>query len=338
MSLTPILEKQVRSISSAALYVNASGEWEIGALGTTMQNLIPVQFSGQGVNDQTFEMEAVRAEKTSTGYALTLRSQANPSEIYTLTVSDAGQLDVQSVNQLSLLDVLSLESSLGTDLNQSSSLGDGSAVLDDGLLDVLIEADGTLSILNTAGEAVVLSYGDEPLFYQDLQDNGLDILEVLPDELGFLVYVSDVELGDVYLLATDVSGVIESFDLIWLWDEELQDYIDVTDTESAYDADVAQDQSSELELEDQYGVDIQGDQDKALEQGWTAELNNEYLRQTIDAATTSDGTLDYSETIGLFQGLIQELTSAGQTLITEELMTDLKAVSARGKSLFISTG
>lgn len=336
MSSIPILEKQVRNISSAALYVNASGGWEVGAMGTRMQDLTAVRFNGASVSDQTFDLEALSAETSASGYTLTLRSQTHANNLYTVDVSKSGQVDLKSVKQLSLPEVLDLEESLGLDLNDSSSLGDGSAVLDDGLTDVIVGPDGALSVLDSTGQPVALNFEGNALYHQDLQDEGLEIMEVVPDSSGYLLFMADSALGDVYQMTVDKTGVIGAFDLLWVWDEALQDYVDASDNPASLSQGSEADQSSEVELETRYGVDIQNDQDKALVPGWTSALDSPYLREAIAAATTTGGTLDYSETVALFRGLVEELKSSPQPLVTDKLMADLNMIAARGNSLFSS--
>jgi len=330
MPTTPenVLESYARYVApNVMLYLNGDGSWSVG---TTTRSLVPVTAAGIGaVGDATFGWSAVALEAEGAGWRLYARNDEDEDLLASVLLNAGGQIDLASVQVLSAAQLFALEERLHVDLNESGGFGAGPVLLQGGSVNLYMNELGHYQVGESVSTLRTLTLGGQPLDDQ-LLPAGWEIVELAPQASGssWRVYAQSPK-GDIFEALFDASGAYTGGAVI---------------APDALDA-----------LERSLGLDIDGDQDLPLTEGWTALLQNPLIRSTVEAdlrapasllepgqrqapAAELAGTMTHVELVKLFQGVIQAHRMAGNTPITAQEIADLQALAARGKGLFAGDG
>ncbi len=297
-----VVETHLRYAGSAELFINKDASWSIGP---NTKSLVPVHFGPySAINDDTFGFSAVAVDKTATGYSLWVRADADKNTIVEVKVSLTGEVDASSIAVLTKTQMESTEDRIKFDLNGSGGFGSGFVVLEGGPVSLMKSADGAYAVGADVNHAVVLTLGGTPLTDQVLPP-GWKITKVLADGANYDVF------------AKDPSGLV--FDAKFNAAGEYTDGVVVSATQVAA-------------TEATKGVDLNGDHSLAAAAGWTSALKNAAIKSSVDTAL-SDGHISFGEAVSLMDTVIQAHKTAGTTITADEV-TDLQAISARGKAVF----
>lgn len=298
-----VVETHLRYAGNGAeLYINQDASWSIG---TSTKTLVPVHFgSFTAIDDDTFGFSAVCVEKTSTGFTLYVRSDADENTLVQVKVSATGEVDAASIELMSSAELYEAEDKLKTDLNDNGTYGSDAVCLLGGDTSLFMSASGAYAVGASADQAATLTVGSQPLT-DKLLPSGWTITKVLATATGFEVF------------AQDPSGAV--------FDAQFSSHGELTGGSMLSAIDLA---GKEKTL----GVDLNGNGDLSAAAGWTSVLKTASLKTGVDTAL-ADGHISYTEAVGLVQGLIDQHKSAGTTISASEV-TDLQAIAARGDSIF----
>ena len=262
--------------SGAVLFIDAEGNWLVGATDSAVKTYVAIHTATlNNVNDDTFGLTAQSVVKTDSGGYVLYLEDSNDGEFYSVEVSADGSFDFDKVTLMSSDDIYQYEDDHGEDLDESGSLGDDELTLDDGLVDISIDATGAYKMTREDGTSVVLQYEGSPVDNAWITESGYEILEAVQvddapgDNLGFEVYLYNAEDGDVLVVSIDASGNITDIFSLFDWEESISD-----DTVSGGDGNDVVDYQDVIETggwEDTVVVDnnadIQEDGDTALVRG-----------------------------------------------------------------------
>ena len=332
--------------SGAVLFIDAEGNWLVGATDSAVKTYVAIHTATENnVNDDTFGLTAQSVVKTDSGGYVLYLEDSNDGEFYSVEVSADGSFDFDKVTLMSSDDIYQYEDDHGEDLDESGSLGDDELTLDDGLVDISIDATGAYKMTREDGTSVVLQYEGSPVDNAWITESGYEILEAVQvddapgDNLGFEVYLYNAEDGDVLVVSIDASGNITDIFSLFDWEESISD-----DTVSGGDGNDVVDYQDVIETggwEDTVVVDnnadIQEDGDTAVVTGWSTALKTPYLQKALSEGGIVDSGITHAEAVGLFQGLVDNLQSSGISVISNNVMEDLKSIAARSDGLFTST-
>lgn len=297
-----VVETHLRYSGTAQLFINKDASWSIGP---STKALVPVHFGPYStINDDTFGFSAVAVDKTSTGYSLWVRADADKNTIVEVKVSLTGEVDPASISVLGKTQMESTEDRIKFDLNGSGGFGSGFVVLEGGPVSLMKSADGAYAVGADVNHAVVMTIGGTPLTDAVLPP-GWKITKVLADGTGYDAFAKDPS-GVVFNAKFNAAG--------------------------EYTAGAVVDAGTVATTEATRGVDLNSDQSLAAATGWTTALKNAAIKSGVDGAL-ADGHISYGEALGLMDALIQAHKGAGTTITADEV-SDLQAISARGKAVF----
>ena len=302
-----VAEAHARSIGTAVLYIDGDGNWKVGQKGETVSQYRAVRAEGaSAVNDDSFEVTALSAEaRAGGGYLIYAQSNEDPA-VYVEIALDASGL-VTGQKTLSLAELFAAETRYGMDLNDNGGLGDQLVLADDGQADVYIDGAGAYLIKTAAGATIPLTIDGKPVTIYTLED--YEFSEVYVEEDGSLTSYLESPAGGFFKVVSNASGSAGAAPQ------------PVTEGEIA-----AREQKS--------GTDVNRDASKPLTPNWTAELKTTALRQEVEAMTTQGGRIDHAGLLKLVDISLQTLQAAGATKVGAEVVTDLRALAARGQALF----
>lgn len=300
-----VLETHLRYAGTGQIFINKDASWSIGPSTT---ELVPVHFGPfASINDDTFGFSAVAVDRTANGYLLYVRSDADKNTLIEVRAAGSGEVDPNSVTVLSRTQLFAAEERLKFDLNGNGSIGADFVVLDGGVANLYKSPDGIYALGTSAANAVLMSVGGAPLTDQVLPP-GWQITKVLPATAGYDVFAKDPS-GVIFAAQFSAAGVLTGGGVI--------SAAQIASTEQAR------------------GVDLNENNDLAAATGWTSVLKTASIKASVDAAL-ADGRISHAEAVAIVDGVIQAHKASGATISADEV-TDLQAISARGKAVFGST-
>jgi hypothetical protein len=302
------LESHIRYSGNAILYVNTDNSWSVG-LNTNA--LSKIQFgSYTSITDDTFGFSATAVEKASAGgYTLFLRSNADNSTIVQVSLDAHGQVDPASVAALTQSQIDSTESTLSFDLNGNGGFGSAPvAVQGDGKISLFSSDTGAFQVGADAAHLQTITVGGKPLT-QNLLPAGWNITDVTSTATGYTVYVQDS------------GGNVISAQL---------------DSNAAFTGDTTLTPTQVMSAETTLNVPLNGHDNVAAVAGWTSVLTDSLIKSTINSDIAPNGHMTYAQLVGLMDSIVSEHQAAGNTPISANELADLKALSARGASVFAS--
>lgn len=303
-----VVESHVRYLGNAILYVNSDNSWSVG-LNTNA--LAKVQLgSHTSITDDTFGYSALAVEKAASGgYTLFVRSNADNSTIVQVSLDAHGQADPASVAALTNSQVDSTESTLSFDLNGNGGFGSAPvAVQGDGKISLFESDTGAFQVGPDAAHLQTITVGGKPLTH-DVLPAGWNITDVAPTATGYAVYVQDSG-GNVFAAQLDTNAAYVGGSTMTT-DQ-------VTSTEASLN------------------VPLNGQDNVSAAAGWSSVLTDSFIKSTVESDIAQNGHMTYAQLVGLMDGIVSEHKTAGNTPISANELADLKALSARGVSVFAS--
>lgn len=299
-----VLEPQSRYIGTAQLYITKDGSWSIG---TDTKTLVQVRFGDIArIDDSTFGFSAVAVDKTSSGYRLFVKSDADGATIVEVKVDASGNVDPASVAVLTSAQVYAAENTLAFDLNGNGGLGAEPVVVEGGAVNIYVSAEGIYQVGTDPANLVTLKLGGQGLTDKILPA-GWEIVELVPSNVGFEVF-AQAPTGEIYDALFNASGEYTGGQLL--------------------------DATQLAAVETSKGIDINGDSSLAAPAGWTSVIKDAFLKGQLDAALAANGHLTHGQLAALMGAVIQEHKTAGNTPISSIELADLQALAGRGKALF----
>jgi hypothetical protein len=294
-------------MSSAILYIDANGNWNIGQLGQPVSAYKQVTSDGKPVNDDTFELTAVTVEVDGAGFVIYAQSNQDLSQFAEIKIS--ATLQIQSKQSLSQREFYAVETRYQTDLNENGGIGDQLVLVDDGQNDLYVDGSGAYLIKTAKGALIPLTFDGEPITIYTLEDYEFE--EIFIEEDGSItIYAQDAD-QEVVKLKSSPSGV----------------------TSSAPQPVSAEELAA---LESSSGVDLNGKFDLPLTVGWTAALKTQVLRAEVESQLASAGRINHTGLLKLIQVVTTALEASRVERIGDDLVSDLKSIASRGKTLFSS--
>lgn len=327
-----VLEPHARHIGSAMLVITADGSW---AVGTTMGNAVKVSLGETtAITDETFAFSAVAVEKDGTGYRLFVRSDGDEDVIVQVALDAQGRADAASLAVLQGASLYAAEEQYQLDLNDSGGFGQGDVLLQGGAVNLYVNELGHYRVGDGSGSATTLTVGGVPLDDQ-LLAAGTEIVEVVAQAGGGWRLFTEDATGTVFEAIVAASGAVGAASAV---------------TGAALDA-----------LEQQLGVDIDGDNDLPAPAGWTSIIQTPSLRTAIEQALSSapgqaaalapDGagpvsvpladapnTMTHAELVNMLRGIVTAHRANNNAPITAQEVADLQALAARGTAAFAGNG
>lgn len=297
------LEGHARYLDRAVLFVDSHETWKVGDFGQSVSSYQTITYDGVVLSD-AIGFVALAVDKTDTGYTLYAVSSDGNRVFAAATMDSTGW--VTAVQQLSELDLLAVENTLGTDLNGNGGIGAGQVLITDSQgLDVVADHDGTLALVDDFGKVVPLYLGGAPITL-DMLGDALDITDVVATTNGYQAYVSEEATGAVYKLGFSLEG--RSAVVALLTPEEVR-------AEEAARS-----------------VDLNNRTDTALTEGWTGLLQVAAVREQVEQLTQGGRKLGYGDVLQIVAAAINSVPPGEK--VGEALVSDLRAIAARGDALF----
>ena len=303
-SIENVLEPHARYVGTAQLFINTDASWSIGP---DTNSLVKVRFADiTSINDGTFGFSAIAVEKTSTGYNLYVKSDADGQTIVEVKVDASGNVDPASVALLTSDQVYQAENSLAFDLNGNGGFGAEPVVVEGGSVNLYVSAEGVYQLGADTSALISMTIGGQGLSDRILPA-GWEIVEVVPTDAGYEIF-AQAPTGEIFDATFSATGEFTGGNLL--------DAAAVTAKETTL------------------GVDINGDASLPASNGWTSALKNAFIKSGVDSAAAGDGKLTYAELSALMTGIVANHKTAGNSAITADELSDLQALAARGKALF----
>lgn len=314
MSVTDIdqdfsAEGHARSIGSAVLYVDPKGAWSVGKPGQKVSEYQAVKVGSNAViTDDSFEVTALQAETSADGgYVIYLQSNANP-DVFFEGYFDA-HANFTGGKQLSQSELFAAEKKLGVDLNQNGGLGDQMVLVDATSASLYVDGVGAFKIKNADGSYTPLTLGGSPITQGGLGD--LELTTVQSTATGYDLYATDSK-GAVTTAKASASGALS-----------LPDVQSLTVNQVSV-------------RESNTGLNLNGKGDMYVMPGWVSTLKTDVVRNEVTAQTAKTGKIDYAGAVKIIDTVIKSLTDAKATQVGADIFSDLQAIAARGKDLFVS--
>lgn len=322
------LESYARYIGSAILYVSQDSSLKIGNPGQRVSEYIPITDSTGKVDDTTYRAEAIFVEKTSDGnYFLIFRSNQDESIFFQGTVSNSGV--VLEIKDISDEELFAVEVKYGVDLNENGGIGNALVLLgDQGGVGVYADGIGNLSVkAGAGGSAIQLTYDGEPINQYECDDFIISDCEFNKDGTISLYLLDD--FGEVYSMEFDSAGVLQGEI------SPISDQIDSTTT-AVVGKDTSTPPTNTSSAELATGSDLNRGGDTPLVDGWTSILKTPEIRAAVEKFTANGAKIGIAEAISLTDTAIKVAALAPKTLVSDELLADLRAISARSDALLTS--
>lgn len=301
-----INEPKVRYMGeNVVLFINSDGSWSIGS---NTNKLVKVNFGDiKSITDETFGFSAMAAmANASGGYTLYVRSDADKSVCVSVLVDAKGSVSAESIGILTNAQEFAVEDILSIDLDGSGGLGDDLEVILGGDINLLQNPDGiyTFGITTTSGKNITVN--GIPLT-DSLLPVGWSLVALIDLPSGFDLY-ADSGTGNLFKASFDLNGNFVGGILL---------------TEEAI--------ASEEKVS---GVDLNNDKNLSASTGWTSVLKDVTFKAAVESTLSSNGKLSYEGVVSLMNGIIERHKASNNSPISSIEFDDLKALAARGKSLF----
>ena len=355
MSTNTLNRPHTRDISAdgvAALFVDENGYWLVGQQGTDLDTYVKVHLDGyDSISDDTFGLKANTVTTlASGGYMLTVEDTYD-GELYTVEVATDGLIDENTFTAMSDDAIDYYEEQEGEDLDDSGNIGggedgedgeDGEWTYDDGQVDITVTDSGSLQLTREDGTEVVLSYDGQAVTYDWLNEGGYEFFGAYTDFIDaskFLIFTWHAESNDVYIIEVDSAGSVSTITSVFDYISSLtgDDSIDGGSGNDSIDGGDGWEDDVIVGGDSIDGQDVNENGDTVVVAGWAADLKTPYLQTALTEGGIVDGGITHAEAVSLFQGLASDLTSSGVTVISSEVMEDLKGIATRANDLFTST-
>jgi len=301
-----INEPKVRYMGeNVVLFINSDGSWSIGP---NTNKLVKVNLGDiKSITDETFGYSAMAAmANASGGYTLYVRSDADKSVCVSVLVDAKGAVSAESIGVLTNAQEFSVEDILAIDLDGSGGLGDDVEVKLGGDINLYQNPDGTYTFGTTTTNGKNIIINGVP-FTDAVLPPGWSLVELIDLPDGFELY-ADSGTGSIFKASFDLNGNL--VDGILLTEEGL----------------ATKEKSS--------GVDLNNDSNLSAATGWTSVLKDVTFKAEVEATLSSSGKLNYDGLVSLMNGIIERHKASNNSPILSNEFDDLKALAARGKSLF----
>lgn len=297
-------EAHARYLGAASLYINTDGSWSVGLASQVVKDFQRVKYGSiTQINDDTFQFTARTVEvREGGGYTLTLQSNQQPTVFYEAVLDSQGNATGGRV--LSLSEMYSTEMRTGIDLNGNGGLGDARVLVDDSTVNLYVDGEGNFQIETAPGQFVGINFEGQSLNRSQLGTLEFNAVTTNADG-GFDVFLKDS--SDTVLQASvGSSGVVNPTTIQTLGTQQL------------------------AQAEARTGEDLNARTDTVATAGWTSQLKTTALRTEVDAQMVN-GKLSHAGLVKVVQAAIQ---TVGTGTVGNDLMSDLKALAARGNSVF----
>jgi len=301
-----ISEPKVRYMGdNVVLFINSDGSWSIGP---NTNKLVKVNLRDiKSITDETFGYSAMAAmANASGGYTLYVRSDADKSVCVSVLVDAKGAVSAESIGVLTNAQEFSVEDILAIDLDGSGGLGDDLEVILGGDFNLYQNSDGIYMFGITTVNAKNIIINGLPLS-DALLPVGWSLVELIDLPTGFELY-ADSGTGNLFQAAFDLNGNFVGGILL------TEEGIAVEEMKS--------------------GVDLNNDKNLSAATGWTSVLKDVTFKAEVEATLSSSGKLNYDGLVSLMNGIIERHKASNNSPILSNEFDDLKALAARGKSLF----
>jgi hypothetical protein len=301
-----ISEPKVRYMGeNVVLFINSDGSWSIGP---NTNKLVKVNLGDiKSITDETFGFSAMAAmANASGGYTLYIRSDADKSVCVSVLVDSKGAVSAESIGVLTNAQEFAVEDILSIDLDGSGGLGDDVEVKLGGDINLCQNPDGTYSFGTTTTNGKNIIINGVP-FTDALLPVGWSLVELVDLPNGFDLY-ADSGTGSLFKASFDLNGNFVSG--ILLSEEGI---------------------ASEEKVS---GVDLNNDKNLPVSAGWTSVLKDVTFKAAVEATLTASGKMSYDGLVSLMNGIIERHKASNNSPISSNEFDDLKALAARGKSLF----
>lgn len=300
-------EAHARYLGAASLYINTDGSWSVGLASQAVKDFQKVKYGTvTQINDDTFQFTARTVEvREGAGYTLTLQSNQQPTVFFEAVLDNQG--NVTGGRVLTQSEMYSAEVRTGIDLNGNGGLGDARVLVDDSTVNVYVDGEGNFQIETAPGQFVAINFGGQSLNRSQLGTLEFNAVTTNADG-GFDVFLKDG--SDTVLQASlGSSGVVNPASIQTLGAQQL------------------------AQAENRTGEDINARSDTVATAGWTSAIKTTAVRTELDTQLVN-GKLSHAGLVKVVQAAIQ---AVGTGTVGNDLMSDLKAVAARGNSLFTTT-
>jgi len=301
-----INEPKVRYMGeNVVLFINSDGSWSIGP---NTNKLVKVNFGDvKSITDETFGFSAMAAmANASGGYTLYIRSDADRSVCVSVLVDANGTVSAESIGVLTNAQEFSVEDILSIDLDGSGGLGDDLEVIIGGDFNLYQNPDGIYMFGTTTVNAKNIIINGLPLT-DAILPVGWSLIDLIDLPSGFELY-ADSGTGNLFQASFDLNGNFVGGLLL---------------TEEG------------IALEEkETGVDLNNDKNLSAATGWTSVLKDATFKAAVEATLSSNGKISYEGVVSLMNGIIERHKASNNSPISSNEFDDLKALAARGKSLF----
>ena len=315
---TKVTETYARKISTAVLFIDKNDQWNVGNVGDSAGNMVPISFQGnRGIDDNTYGLKAISAESLGDGgFVLFLGSYT--AGYFKALLDKTGA--VTSVAKLTYDQLFASEVSYSVDLNHSHGLGNTSSLLTDvGNVEIWADAYGSIGKINLASDGtrqfVKFKAGGADVKIQGLTDGNWKITGALTDNGITNVYVFNDASKSYAIAYFDVAG--NATNLNALSPAQVTAFAGT----STHDVFGTQNVSSSSTT-------------------WITSLKTSYLKSYLNIALSSDASVNYSEAVGLIDLVIKTEAQKGGGLdkatVSADVLNDLLAIAEHGHSIFRS--
>ena len=301
-----INEPKVRYMGeNVVLFINSDGSWSIGP---NTNKLVKVNLGDiKSITDETFGFSAMAAmANTSGGYTLYIRSDADKSVCVSVLLDAKGAVSAESIGILTNAQEFSIEDTLSIDLDSSGGLGDDLEVIIGGDFNLYQNPDGIYMFGTSTVNAKNIFVNGLPLT-DEILPVGWSLVELIDLPNGFELY-ADSGTGSLFRASFDLNGNLVGGQL--LTEEDIAAQEKVT------------------------GVDLNNDENLSASTGWTSVLKDVTFKAAVEANLSTNGKMSYEGVVSLMNGIIERHKASNNSPISSNEFDDLKALAARGKSLF----
>lgn len=305
-------EAEVRSFNSTLLYVTPDGSWKVGP---DTKNLVNVHYANfSSITDNSFNLVAIDAEKTTGGYILFLENAAN-GDIYLVNLDATG--NAVNYKIMTTGEIYQAETTYNIDLNLNGGIGSEAVLFTTGETNTYLSGDGKYQIGNNATSLQTITVGGQPLTDLLLPDDW-EIVDAVSTANGYRIFLIAGK-DNVYGANLNSSGQYLGGNVLSA--EELQN------------------------LEDSTGSDINNDYNFSAPAGWENTLKDSYIRDTLQQtqktpknisarAATESAQYDYAAVVNLLKVILEK--HQDNSPLTDTEISDLRAIASRGKAAFVS--
>lgn len=298
------IEAHVRSYNTAALYIDAKGNWSVGP---DVDQLVKVHYgSFAQISDKTFGLDAVAAEKSSNGYLLFLENP-NTGDLLQVELDASGLATTYKL--MTDAEIYQTETKYSIDLNYNGGIGPNPVLYSEGSAKLYLSGNGKYQVANGKDKPMTITANGIQLSDFTLPANW-EIFAAFTSGNEYLVFLADpqdrVFEARLNAKAEFISGRLLS-------DAEVND------------------------IERQLDADINHNANRPLTPGWENALQDPFIKaelKKIVSSTTGAAQLTHASLTKLLENIIAN-HSGNQPLSAAEI-ADLRTLASYGRSLFVA--